>query len=325
MGVWACSCGTLRFGARLSQEVLDTLVKKLAADENRYLERQDEGMFQHAFVLGGSDDEEDDGAVSLEDLNNRLDFWLKMHRVQRSLLVMSAGVGDPRSPLRLLDGKPELLKMVFHSLMPVKAPTLKSLVEKAAAAVKKEATAEPAQAGEVEDAPAEDAPEEALTLCVRGFGAEPVDAADLPSWRHQRELHAQLCSLYRKRYPLELEIDFVTKFEGYGQDFPFYILGVAGEQDAPHFSGEKKLGMWDNDDGSSGVDFCAPIGTFSAPEGGAEKITTAIDALRAGGMLPAEPTAAEMAEMNAKGLIIMPNIPYVAEVGWNVVGHSHVG
>ena len=39
--------------------------------------------------------------------------------------------------------------MVFHSLMPVKAPTLKSLVEKAAAAVKKEATAEPAQAGEV--------------------------------------------------------------------------------------------------------------------------------------------------------------------------------
>jgi len=193
--------------------------------------------------------------------------------------------------------------------MPVKAPTLKSLVEKAAAAVKKEATAEPAQAGEVEDAPAEDAPEEALTLCVRGFGAEPVDAADLPSWRHQRELHAQLCSLYRKRYPLELEIDFVTKFEGYGQELPFYILGVAGEQDAPHFSGEKKLGMWDNDDGSSGVDFCAPIGTFSAPEGGAEKITTAIDALRAGGMLPAEPTAAEMAEMNAKGLIIMPNIP----------------
>ena len=72
MGVWACSCGTLRFGARLSQEVLDTLVKKLAAGQNRYLERQDEGMFQHAFVLGGSDDEEDDGAVSLEDLNNRL-------------------------------------------------------------------------------------------------------------------------------------------------------------------------------------------------------------------------------------------------------------
>ena len=64
MGVWACSCGTLRFGARLSQEVLDTLVNKLAADvENRYLERQDEGMFQHTFVLGGSDDEEENSRL----------------------------------------------------------------------------------------------------------------------------------------------------------------------------------------------------------------------------------------------------------------------
>ena len=66
MGVWACSAGSLRFGARLSQEVLDTLVHKLASDvENCHLERQDNGMFCTVFT----GEEEEDGAVSLEDLN----------------------------------------------------------------------------------------------------------------------------------------------------------------------------------------------------------------------------------------------------------------
>jgi len=115
----------------------------------------------------------------------------------------------------------------------------------------------------------------------------------------------------------------VTTFKGYGDEFPFYILSVSGEQDKPHFSGTKKLGYWD--DGSSGVDFCVPIGTFSPPEGAMEKITAAIARLRRADMLPAEKTDAEKAEMRASGQIIMPNIPYVAEVGWNVIGHSHVG
>jgi len=137
-------------------------------------------------------------------------------------------------------------------------------------------------------------------------------------------ISSQLHSLYRTKYPLELQIDFVTTFQGYGEEFRFYILGVTGKQDTPHFSGEKKLGMWDDGD-SSGVDFCEPIGVFSPPEGAAEKITAAIADLRAAGMLPAEKTAAEMAELHAQGRIIMPNVPHVAKVGWNVVGHSHVG
>lgn len=318
MGVWACSGGSLRFGARLSQEVLDTLVEKLASEvENGHLERQDEGM--HSTVVYVDDDDDDEGAVSLEDLNNRLDFWLRMHRVKRKLLVMVAGTADPGSPLRLLDGKPELLKMIFRPLMPEKAPTLQSLLEK----VEKAAGLTAAQDDGyfVTGTAAND---KTVVRCIHDFGAEPdVEIESLPAWQRQRALRDQLHSLYRARYPLDVEIDFVTTFEGYGEEFRFYIFGVPGKQDMPHFSGEKKLSSWDGD--CSGIDFCAPIGMFSPPEGAADKIAAAIEALRGSGMLPAEPTAAEMADMHAKGLIIMPNLPRVAQVGWNVVGHSHVG
>lgn len=324
MGVWACSAGSLRFGARLSQEVLNTLVPKLANDENRHLERQDEGMFCAVFT----DEEHDEGAMSLEDLNNQLNYWLKMQHVQRQLLVMSAGVADRGSPLRLL--APELLKTIFLSLMPVKAPSLQSLLDDSAKLTKvadaETKLAEPADtpAEAMEDDPYAPPSDKAIAHCIRSFGAEPVDELEaMPVWQRQRSRYSQLHSLYRTRYPLELQIDFVTKFEAYDQEFPFYILGVTGEQDAPSFSGEKKLGWGDGE--CSGVDFCAPIGNFSPPSGAKEKITAAIDTLRAGGMLPAEKTEKEIAEIEESGRIIMPNIPYVAEVGWNVVGHSHVG
>lgn len=332
MGVWACSCGTLRFGARLSQEVLDKLVKELAPEvENGHLERQDHDMYDEY-------EYDPEKVVSLEDLNNRLDFWLKMRAVQRTLLVVSAGIADAASPLCLLAGQPDLLKMIFCPLMPVKAPTLKSLIAvKAAnpssgpAAHLDDAHHADQDLGAAIDLDSDDDDDfrsqptpEAIAQCIRDFGAEPVDELEaLPAWQRTHNRMQQLHSLYRKRHPLELEINFAATFEGYGEEFPFYILGVVGEQDAPQFSGEKKL-SW-NDGDCNGVDFCDPIGIFSAPEGGAEKITAAIDTLRAGGMLPPEKTEAEIAEMNAQGRIIMPNIPYVAKVGWNVIGHSHVG
>lgn len=343
MGVWACSSGTLRFGARLSQEVLDKLVKELAPEvENGRLERQDHYMDEDE----GYDPEK---VVSLEDLSNRLDFWLKMRAVQRTLLVVSAGIADAASPLRLLAGQPDLLKMIFCPLMPVKVPTLKSLIAAKAA----NPSSGPAAAADLDDAhhanqdlgaaidlDSDDDDDfhsqptsmgtneyEAIARCIRDFGAEPIGELEaLPAWQRKEKRMQQLYSLYRKRHPLiplELQIDFAATFEGYGEEFPFYILGVVGEQDAPQFSGEKKL-SW-NDGDCNGVDFCDPIGVFSAPEGGAEKITAAIDTLRAGGMLPPEKTEAEIAEMRRQGRIIMPNIPYVAKVGWNVIGHSHVG
>jgi hypothetical protein len=239
--------------------------------------------------------------------------------VQRQALAMSAGIADAGSPLRLLNGMPELLKVVFSSLMPVKAPTLKSILDKAAPAAKNPVGNDEDDVGSMAD---DVQSEETICNCIRGFGAEPVDVE--AHWNRKQIRFSQLHSLYRAQYPLELQINYVTTFEGYGKDFPMYILGVAGEQDTPDFSGERKLGGYDDGD-CSGVDFCEPIGMFSAPEGAAGKIANAIAALRSHGMLPAEKTDKEMAKLRAKGLIIMPNIPYVAEVGWNVVGHSHVG
>jgi len=59
---------------------------------------------------------------------------------------------------------------------------------------------------------------------------------------------------------------------------------------------------------------------FSPPAGGAATLKLVIDDLRSGDMLPAEP-----AEQPGRYATTMPNIPYVGPIGWNVVGHSHVG
>lgn len=244
MGVWACSGGKLHFGSRFTGESVDFLVHKLCSDiDGAYLEPTKE--------WDDDDDRDEDAMITIDELNIRLNYWLKMRRTQRSLVAVVAGVLCEHSPLRLLAGEPGLVKMIFKTLLPTKAPTI---------------------------------------AC-----------------------------------PHEVELEYATTFEGYGQEFPFYLLRVTGKQDAPQFGGEKKLGMWDCGGDCSGIDYCDPIGTFSEPVGGAATLAEAIATLRASEMLPAELTKKEIAETHASGRILMPNVPHVGPIGWNVVGHSHVG
>ena len=153
-----------------------------------------------------------------------------------------------------------------------------------------------------------------IERAIREYGAEPNEISYY--WKDQlHKLH------YAHHH--EVEISYATTFEGYGDEFPFYTLMVTGEQDSPSFCGEKKLSY--SDGGESGVDFCEPIGMLTPPEGAEAKLKALIEDLRGADMLPAEKTEEEIQELKSQGRILMPNIPDVGPVGWNVTGHSHVG
>ena len=314
MGVWACSSGHLIFGSRLTRVAVEAIRGKLVKEPGQ-LERPEEDQWDE-------DEDEDESIVTLEKLNINLNHWLKLRRVQHALVTVAAGVKDTGSPLHALVGEPGLLQLTFSFLMPTRAPEVETAI------VIDEAEAQLATDGQ---APDPDRPRMsprclAVERAIESLGGPavppraPPDASVhvLAHWSNNDQRLHQLHFAHHH----EVEIKYATTFEGYGESIPFYLLCVTGEQDSPRFGGEKKLGGY-NDGNNDGVDYCDPIGVFSAPVGGFAKITEAINELRGAGAFPDELTKEEL-DSGAAGWH-QSSVPYVGKVGWNVVGHSHVG
>ena len=99
MGVWACSSGSLIFGVRLTGKAVDQIMSQLKQKDGEYLE-------DYRDWVDEEDEDEPVNKVSVDELNIRLNHWLKMRRVRRALVTVVAGIADAGSPLHAIAGEP---------------------------------------------------------------------------------------------------------------------------------------------------------------------------------------------------------------------------